>query len=612
MLATPWLAAACSLVVPCVPPPAPAVPLDDAGYFAVADALIAQLPWDERLQRYRAGSGTTTLVNAEALLVHATAALRGHRGAARNDARARAAARLITSERVWRGNAWKAGPANADTHPVFQAGTAEALAAAFGARRALRLDAPTVARIREQIARAAGPDVLVLNQFNWNAALLAADATVNGRSVRLARRLDGHLARFFAGPTFGPGLRFRYLPDRPPAWQENFDSPEYATIVLGFARVYGQARAAGMPRPAALGRLRAWVRRVLAGYWTHAGYLNWDTGLGFDRWHQRKKAALAEGALIAIAAERDLQPSPRYGAWAKWVLDRGLVTYLESARDGIPDGLAFGVDVVPQDRGNALLSAARYAGNAIRALRAGLGSARASAPPALYAFDPDTGRVAVSTPAYNTAIVPVNHGAFPYGGLDLARLFDAHQDVAGSVGGMNRAAFGLSVRVGGRTVLRTQYGKRGRVPGVLPVTVDGVRASASAVRAYAGPFRALRVRGTVQSGGFTATSAYRFTPRAIDARWTVDGRGGSVVVRFPSWGSAARVLADGRPLRGVRRVRSLRIVSERSGYTIVPRGAVRARLIRVRPQAANPHPGPSVEILLGAAPASFAARLRVG
>ncbi len=62
----------------------------------------------------------------------------------------------------------------------------------------------------------------------------------------------------------------------------NFDSPEYANIVLGFARVYPQARAAGMAKPQQLQLLRDWVRRVISGYWTHAGYLSWDTGLGLQ------------------------------------------------------------------------------------------------------------------------------------------------------------------------------------------------------------------------------------------------------------------------------------------------------------------------------------------
>ena len=52
--------------------------------------------------------------------------------------------------------------------------------------------------------------------------------------------------------------------------------------------------------PARLRLLRAWVRRALAGYWTHGGYLNWDTGLGFGRWHQTKKFALAQQALEGV------------------------------------------------------------------------------------------------------------------------------------------------------------------------------------------------------------------------------------------------------------------------------------------------------------------------
>ena len=86
----------------------------------------------------------------------------------------------------------------------------------------------------------------------------------------------------------------------------------------------------------------------------------------------------------------------------------------------------------------------------MRALEAGLGRRPASAPPALYAFDPDTGRLAVTTPAYNTAIVPVNQRAIPYGGVDIARLFDGHQEVAANIGGSGAAAFGLLACAGGR------------------------------------------------------------------------------------------------------------------------------------------------------------------
>src|SRR4051812_20357569 len=65
-----------------------AAPLTDAGYLAVADRLTVRLGalWNARLERYEAGSGTTTQVNADLLLVHAAAALAGYRGPARDDA----------------------------------------------------------------------------------------------------------------------------------------------------------------------------------------------------------------------------------------------------------------------------------------------------------------------------------------------------------------------------------------------------------------------------------------------------------------------------------------------------------------------------------------------
>ena len=69
------------------------------------------------------------------------------------------------------------------------------------------------------------------------------------------------------------------------------------------------------------------MTRVLAGYWTHAGYLNWDTGFGFGRWHQMKKLGLAQQALLGIAAGGRLSPSRKEAAWAKYILDRGFQLY---------------------------------------------------------------------------------------------------------------------------------------------------------------------------------------------------------------------------------------------------------------------------------------------
>ena len=127
----------------------------------------------------------------------------------------------------------------------------------------------------------------------------------------------------------------------------------------------------------------------------------------------------------------------------------------------MPPALFFGVHKVPQTPASARLGAARMESNAARAIAAGLGRARSSTPPSLYAYDPDTGRLAVTTRAYNTAVMAVSQGAFPYGGLELARLYDADQEVAGNVGGLPPASFGLVVDdLRGRRLLATQHPRR--------------------------------------------------------------------------------------------------------------------------------------------------------
>jgi hypothetical protein len=112
-----------------VPPAADALPdgLDDAGYLAIADTIVPYIGvhWDDRSQSYQPGrGGTITELNADLLLVHSVAALADHHGASRNDARARAIARLITGPRIWRGGSWpgwKAAPGNIGMHVVFEA-----------------------------------------------------------------------------------------------------------------------------------------------------------------------------------------------------------------------------------------------------------------------------------------------------------------------------------------------------------------------------------------------------------------------------------------------------------------------------------------------------------
>ena len=184
--------------------------------------------------------------------------------------------------------------------------------------------------------------------------------------------------------------------------------------------------------------------------------------------------------------------------------------------------------------------------NAARAIAAGLGSARAKEPPPLYAFDPDTGRLAVTTPDYNTAIVPSSRGAFPYGGIDLARLYDGRQEVAAGIGGRPPASFGLLVRdISGRRTFASQLPDQGRLR--LTQAPHGVRARALRVdgprvrRPVPGPARgrdrARRAAGLAARATASRTSSCR-------RRWTLRRTGArgraTVDVLFPSWGARRR------------------------------------------------------------------------
>jgi hypothetical protein len=284
--------------------------------------------------------------------------------------------------------------------------------------------------------------------------------------------------------------------------------------------------------------------------------------------------------------------------------------------------------VIPQSLASARLAAAREASNAARAYEARLGRAASVQPPPLYAYDPDIGRLAVTTPTYNTAIVTVSQRAFPYGGVELARLYDGDQEVAANIGGRGRAAFGLLVRdLSGRTVFSTQRPRTSLDRRVTPLRLTHAPAGTAARawsrpgRAYAGAFRDVRAVGTATEPGWRAVVAHRFTAAYVDSRWVLRGavRGRSTVdALFPSWGgAAARVFAVGRdgtvtrvgarrvPLAGVAR---LVVRSARSGYSVTvlsaPRGST-AHLLAVRPQSSEPHPGPTLALQL-------ARRVRVG
>jgi len=264
--------------------------------------------------------------------------------------------------------------------------------------------------------------------------------------------------------------------------------------------------------------------------------------------------------------------------------------------------------------------------NAARAIAAGLGTARSKAPPPLYSFDPDTGRLAVTTPDYNTAVVPSSRGAYPYGGIDVARLYDGRQEVAGGIGGRPPASFGLLVRdISGRRVFASQLPDRGRLR--LTRAPHGVRARSSAWtgRAFAGPFQDLRAAGVARGDGWLARTSHRFTYFFAQTTWELRRAGAlgraTVDVTFPSWGggtaAVTAVLRDGtaQPL-GFRRlplrtVAHLRVASRHGGYVVVPRmrpAGATVHLLRAKRQSSAPLAGPSLAVQLVRAGAASRSR----
>jgi hypothetical protein len=390
---------------------------------------------------------------------------------------------------------------------------------------------------------------------------------------------------------------------------------------------YDRARKAGMPAldPSEVATIRAWLERVLCGYWTHAGYLNWDTGLSFARWHQSKKHGLCLPSLMAIALATRLQPSPAHGRWAKQLFDRALQLYARALDEhgALPPAVPFGVRATSRGAGDAELYAVRMLCNAAMAATRGLGRVPAETPPPLYAYDPDIGRLAVTTPHYNTAILAVNRSAVPYGGMEPARLFDGDQRVAASIGGRPYASFGVVVTdhaSGDR--IETQ---RGRLrpnfadpPLRLTRAPRGTRPARRYPRhAYAGPFEVLDAEGWTSGPTVRVRSRHRFRTAHIESTWSLlprTGRGRhSAHLLFPTWGGRASVTVVGRDgsrreLREGRadlgRVAWFELMGPDGGYVVVPRGArPRAHVHVLRPgaQSSAPDPGPTlvVELLEG-------------
>jgi hypothetical protein len=608
----------------------------DADYWAFADRHMAGLDdrWRADRRAYTDEHGNAEIrENAAMLLTHAVAAYTGHVGPTRQDARARILVDRMTQPPAWLGT----GPAPAPTqstcwsedldrpirqHMSLEPKVADALAWAWRARAQLGLSPAAIQRIADTVGACAASPAWryprrLLNQINWNAEMYAAAASVTGRPDLLVSDYHRQLLDFTAGitrpmagmrsPNLGPGFSFHYRPDHRGTAGSNVDTPEYANIVIQALAYYEQALRAGMP-PLPDGyvrRLRSWMLRLQAGSWTHAGYLNWDTSRGLRRWHSGQYWAFAQQGLLTIATTPRFWRDTRQGAWAKSMFDQGLVLYRRLAdeqHDVFAPRLMFGVD--PRMKSNGIFRA-RIMASVARAIGLGLGSAPALEPPPLWAYDPDTGRLAITTPRYSTAIVPDDRGLFGYGGIELARLFGPGQRVASGLGGRPPDAFGVVVSDRrGRVLLTSQRPRDGlRLRIVRSPAGRLVHPRAYPRVPYAGPFGVVAARGSVRRAGVRVVAWHEFRRATVENRWSVRCRRVCARVRvyFPTWASSVDAV-----MRGGRRARltdePVRLADVKrfslGGYSARisgPRGAT-VSVAPVQGEPTNPTPGPSLVV----------------
>jgi hypothetical protein len=655
--AVPRAASAAALAVP-------GPPLRDADYWEFADWLQVALDrlWNESHTAYT----TDTRMNACVLMTHATAALKGHNGRSRDDARARQLTGMLCesppykparngrptrhpdprSESQNHAPGWVTSVASlgSQQHLTVDPKVARALYYAWRARDELQLPAAIVDRIVELVRGVAYspffryPNVR-LNQINFAAEIHACHASMTGDATLLRRDYRRQLGRFLDGskrgvrpwriPNLGPSYSFHRNPFQRAGANQNIESNEYANIVLDVIYYYEQARREGMT-PLSEGQartLRAWVERALPAYWTHSGYMNWDTGLYLYRWHLSRYWAWSCQGLLAIATSQNfVDDSER--VWGKFIFDRSLALYErfterwdDDRRE--PGSSLYGITTKFSEGRHFEL--ARFQALAAEAVLRGLGDKPAEEPPPLYAFDPQIGRLTITTPTYNTAITAVSNGAFPYGGIELARLYDSKQRVVSHIGGRAPAGMGIVVSGPRGIVASSQRPRSVLQPGRRPLTLTrsprgpirkGLRYPRSP---YAGPFTELETDGFARRAGVVFRSGYRFTSDRIDVSWRISRARTdalSAEALFPSWESATfdvhmktgevvKLTANGAvPHIDLAAVDYFFVDGSEGGYVVLPRAfsfAPTVGVISPREQASNPRPGPSLSIRLARA-----------
>jgi hypothetical protein len=350
--------------------------------------------------------------------------------------------------------------------------------------------------------------------------------------------------------------------------------------------------------------------------------MNWDTGLYLYRWHLSRYWAWSCQGLLAIASSKNFVREQER-RWAKHMFDRSLALYerfTERWEDDRrePGSSLYGITTKFSEGRHFEL--ARFQALATEAILRGMGDDPGEEAPPMYAFDPSIGRLAITTPVYNTAIVPVSNNAFPYGGIDIARWFDSRQRVISHIGGRAPAGFGMVVRdTRGNVVTASQRPRTrvrsGRLPLILNRSPQGPihRVKRYPSSPHAGTFDTIETGGLTDREGIRFRSRYVFSADHIHVHWQMTRSRGdalSAEVTWPSWGDGVlnAILRSGQIVKLARTasvrlsdVRYFFIDGSEGGYVLVPRTfppTATAHVIKPSDQSSNPRSGPSVSVRL--------------
>jgi hypothetical protein len=656
-------------------PPAPDLPTGgtwkNADYWAFADwaMTVADDLWSDATGFY----GSDIRTSCAMLSAHSIAAQMGYTGGpTRNDARAKRMAEQLVKAPPFKtppsgksstgssdprsssqnhSPGWTSSPTSSSDsqHVSIDPKVAEALSRAWIVRDVIGLSANTASRIADRIQATAEGAFFVypamrLNQVNWYLELFVWAAVTAKDPQKWLPEFRRQLTRWCTGatqkrdpwaiPNLSQSWSFHRDPFEGVNSAQNIESNEYACIILDALSYLPEAKQYGLTLTSQQKKvLKAWSKRAISAYFTHSGYLNWDTGLYLERWHLGRYWAWSLGGLFAIMLN-DEQGDAADAQHAKWLFDRALATYTRWAKlngAAVPQTPTYPVDseLAP----NPPDMAARFVFLATRAVWRDIEKLPSAEPPALYAYDPAIGRLTVTTRSYNGAIVAQTNGAFPYGGLDLCRLSDADQRVAASIGGKGAANFGVVVKnAAGDEVVASATPRTKSGPPPLTMTkgpkgkvTDGKTYPS---QPYAGSFSEIEVTGVRKAHGVSVRSTNRFEPDRIVTTWKVtrddNDQALDVDARFPSYGAKATITAvatSGSPIalkRGGDPVKLSRIAyfwlrsgGDETGYVVVPlsfHDDARTAVIRPGKQSSAPEPGLTLVVRLASGDKTFGTR----